>query len=317
MFVYNYNPDENRLYVTLPLELNFDRDFLDDTTTLFDFVKNRNNCKEVLISCKDGKAPQYSKLMLAYLYCSLGHLAKKVQVLWHTKLANEVLSTVHTTHRKFVSTDNLKDIIQAKNLNIYWFDTDKDVNPVLRDISELMVKYNFSTEPDALKEFFTTIIGEIVSNSYNHSEQDRVFLMYDVLLEDESFALCVNIIDYGKTIIENVNEYLAKKDGIHNLKPEEALQWAIQSGNTTREGSGGYGFPTLISYLEKVSGELDIFSGNACYLLKSDGTQSLQRAQGHLDGTSVTFKIKLFNFKKIVVFDPVKEKINTISLDSL
>ena len=88
-------------------------------------------------------------------------------------------------------------------------------------------------------------------------------------------------------------------------------------GNTTREGSGGYGLPTLIEYLQKVNGELCIFSGNAYYMLKSDGSQITDMSRGYLSGTNVTFKIKLFNFDKMVFLDPTGESIEAISLDQL
>ena len=48
-----------------------------------------------------------------------------------------------------------------------------------------------------------------------------------------------------------------------------ALKWAIQSGNTTKESSGGYGLPMLISYIKAVHGELSIFSGTEHYNLNS------------------------------------------------
>ena len=57
-------------------------------------------------------------------------------------------------------------------------------------------------------------------------------------------------------------------------------------------------YQTLIEYLQKVNGELCIFSGNAYYMLKSDGSQITDMSRGYLSGTNVTFKIKLFNFDK-------------------
>ena len=320
MFVYNYFTEDHRLYVSIPLEITFDRTFLDDIVGLFDAVVTRKDCTQVLISCKDEKVPNYDKLVLAYLYCSIGHLAKSVKgvkILWHRNLSQRVISTVHPTHGKFVSTEKIEDLIKSPNLNIYYFDSDKDVEMALHEISNFMVSYNLSANPDVLKEYFTTVIGEIVSNSYNHSEQERVFLMYDVLYEENSFTFCVNIIDYGKTIIENVHDYFLRKNVSKNMDSKEALNWAIQKGNTTRVGSGGYGLPTLIEYLQKVNGELCIFSGNAYYMLKSDGSQITDMSRGYLSGTNVTFKIKLFNFDKMVFFDPTGESIEAISLDQL
>lgn len=320
MFVYNYFAEDHRLYVSIPLKITFDRTLFDDVAGLCDAVADRKGCTQVLISCKDEKVPNYDKLVFAYLYCSIGHLAKSVKgvkVLWHKNLSQRVISTVHPTHGKFVPTESIEDLIQSPNLNIYYFDSDKDIEKALHEISNFMVLYTSSINPDELGEYFTTVIGEIVSNSFNHSAQDRVFLMYDVLQEDDSYTFCVNIIDYGKTIVENVQEYFSKRTPSKMPNAIEALNWAIQKGNTTRTGSGGYGLPTLIEYLQKVNGELCIFSGNAYYMLKSDGSQKTELSHGHLSGTNVTFKIKLFNFSKIVFFDPTRETVEAISLDQL
>lgn len=111
MFVYNYFAEDHRLYVSIPLEITFDRTFLDDIVGLFDAVVTRKDCTQVLISCKDEKAPNYDKLVLAYLYCSIGHLAKSVKdvkILWHKNLSQKVISTVHPTHGKFVPPKKLK-----------------------------------------------------------------------------------------------------------------------------------------------------------------------------------------------------------------
>ena len=41
MFVYNYFAEDHRLYVSIPLEITFDRTFLDDIVGLFDAVLER------------------------------------------------------------------------------------------------------------------------------------------------------------------------------------------------------------------------------------------------------------------------------------
>ena len=95
-----------------------------------------------------------------------------------------------------------------------------------------------------------------------------------------------------------------------------ALKWAIQSGNTTKESSGGYGLPMLISYIKAVHGELLIFSGAEHYNLKNE-METINGEEIYFPGTSIIFKVKLFEMDNVIMYDQVQNKIESISLDNI
>ena len=93
------------------------------------------------------------------------------------------------------------------------------------------------------------------------------------------------------------------------------MNWAIQSGNTTRAGSGGYGLPTLISYIQETKGTLYIVSGDTIYQFENSNA-AVQTVKGFFYGTSITFMVKLYN-DEIMRFDKEHQKIKSISLDDI
>ena len=94
------------------------------------------------------------------------------------------------------------------------------------------------------------------------------------------------------------------------------IAWAIIEGNTTRRGSGGYGLSTLINYIQNAKGELIIFSGDAYYRQK-EGQEEVSKSNGIFLGTSVMFRIKLFETNNIIGYDSKSEKLISISLENL
>lgn len=150
---------------------------------------------------------------------------------------------------------NNSDILQC-----YYFHDDKAVNQTVQILVEFIAEKSLMLQN--AKEFLITTIGEIFSNAFNHSEQKTVFFMYDIEWHGKECFLVINITDFGKTIISNVKNYQLEKY-VKNLESKECIEWAMKQGNTTRKGSGGYGLSTLVDYVQKIRGELLIFSGNS------------------------------------------------------
>lgn len=72
----------------------------------------------------------------------------------------------------------------------------------------------------------------------------------------------------------------------------------------------------LIDYIENVKGDLLIFSGDVYYMLNSERSV-IKKAAGNFLGTSVTFRVKLFEMDKIIFFDKKNEELISISLENL
>ncbi|MCB6191492.1 hypothetical protein [Blautia marasmi] len=297
-----------RLLVELPSKMKFDFEFLHAMNEFLEIASVRS-IKRVCVTC-DADA-EYDNMTKAYTYIALKYLLHIKETLWHKKLASIILPSIHAMHgNQFAAVTDLSEIIQNPNLNYYMFTRDSEVSKPVEEMTNLLVEKNITINQKELKEFLSTTIGEIFSNSINHSNQEAFFFMYDIMYENEDFYLCINIIDYGKTIIDNVQAFHQNPQ----MSGSQCIEWAIQSGNTTRKGSGGYGLPTLIHYIKEVDGELYIFSGDAFYCF--DGQkEKITDARGYLSGTSVTFRVKLFNTEKAITYSG--DRLGSIRLDNI
>lgn len=316
MFEYNYHQKLKMLNITLPKELNYNFEFINAMTGLVENII-RKAPYQVRISCQ--REPEYDKMCKAYIFNVLRNLSKQVmpntRILWSAELNNTITSTINTeSGSKFNEIDVTRDYT-SETLSDYRFKDDQSIKKPVEEIAKIIVDKNWAIEGNAVKEFLTTTIGEIFSNAFLHSDRDELFFLYDIESDGEDFYLCVTVLDYGKTIIQNVRDYfLINAD--EEYSGQTCIAWAIIERNTTRKGSGGYGLSSLISCIQEVDGELIILSGDAVYKQTAQET-SIESVEGFFLGTNVTFRIKLFETDKIISYDKTKEKLISISLDDL
>ena len=303
-----YTLTSGRLLVELPRKMKFGFDFLYAMNEFLE-IASTSPVKKVCVACE--KDAEYENLTKAYTYIVLRYLLHLKKTLWNQELSSMILPSIHGMHgNQFAAVADLTEIIQDPNLNYYVFTRDTQVSKPVEEMSNLLVEKNVTINQKELKEFLSTTIGEIFSNSINHSNKEAFFFMYDIIYEKREFYLCINIIDFGKTIIDNVRMFHQDSE----MPGGKCIEWAMQSGNTTRKGSGGYGLPTLINYIKEVDGELYIFSGGAYYCF--DGQmEKITDAGGYLSGTSVTFRVKLFNTEKAITYSG--DRLGSISLDNI
>lgn len=304
------------LIVDIPSKFWFNFDFHLSIARLMWYVeKVRNNYPggKFTIRCDAKEIPD--KMCAACLYNVLEYYSRRMGLTIF--VTNTFMNALKGKVKKqpgesYQSSINFTDLITDDTPKYYIFHGDKNTDKPVKDIVDLISSLSVSLNPKDLNDFLVTTIGEIFSNSVNHSEQDEVFFMFSIDLgTDKNYYLTVNIIDYGTTIVHNVRRF--KRNGL--LSGESCLNWAIQKGNTTREGSGGYGLSTLIDYIKAAKGTLFIFSGNAHYVLNNNQTFSVGLEDELFCGTSVTFKVKLFDVDNILTYK--SGSIGSISLASL
>lgn len=311
MFSYNNNARDKKLFVTISKEIKYNFTFLNAITDLMKTVES-SNCERVYVS-GSVKYTNFNKMGMAYLYNTLSFLTKKKTVFVDSDLLKLMHERVtHSEGEKFKKIDLHKDLI--KNVQqCYRFKGDKSVNQTVEILVDFIANKNLVLEN--AKEFLVTTIGEIFSNAFIHSDENSVFFMYDIEFHDENFFLVINITDYGKTIIGNVQEFHNKVYG-NKLSAKECMAWAMGNGHTTRAGSGGYGLPTLVDYVSKADGELLIFSETCMYALKGI-KENILEAKGNFVGTSVSMKIPLFDTSKAIMYDEKRREIVSIDLDKI
>ncbi len=310
MFKYIESPGKSDFYVYLPNKLEFNVEFLENVSDMRKRVLN-TECKNIKIT-KNDQYPQYSKICLMYLLCTLSLCMSEGKiVLCSHKLYKRLLDIHKADGRQFVEMD-IDDYIQSKTGKYYVFDADTDLDKPVQAIARILVNRNVTLNSKALEEFLKTTIGEIFSNCFNHSDSKQVYFMCDVHKIYNEYYLSVVIFDYGKTIVSNVKEYFGDK----KITDIECMEWAIQNGNTTRSGSGGYGLPTIIDYIQNAEGILYIASDDV-YLEYQAGNINIKYSLSEFKGTNVAFQVKLFNTSKVLTYDDVQKRVASISLDSI
>ena len=309
--MFEYHSKDGQLYIRLPDKIQFNVDFLNAMTELAARSYDPSY-KEICVLCT--KEASYDKMSKAYLLNVLLSFSSDKIVKWNLLLSDLITSKVHRRDGSHFEEVDLVRTYVDDNLDYFEFTDDGSVSMPVGEMAKLLVEKNMTLNANEVKEFLSTMIGEIFSNCFLHSNQDKAFFMYDILLQDD-FYLCVNIIDYGTTLIHNVKKYF-KEIKNREISSTDCFYWAIRSGTTTREGSGGYGLATLIDYISEAKGELYIFSGDAYYALK-DQKAVVEASMGEFRGTSVTFKVKLFESSNIITYDSTNNKLVTVSLDCL
>ncbi len=306
-----YDEDSKKLFVTIPSKLQYNFNFLNNITELMDKV-NRSECDMICFYSKK-KSFNFDKLSAAYLWNTILFLGRDKTILISQPLYDIFHNQVsHSDGEKFEKIDITK-VSESKIQQCYYIRNDKSVNQTVQILVDFISENNLVLEN--AKEFLVTTIGEIFTNAFGHSNEKKAFFMYDIEWYNQKFYLVINITDYGKTIVHNVQQYQKSKFG-RKMDCIECIRWAVEIGNTTRLGSGGYGLPTLIDYVRNIKGELLIFSGNGIYALK-EKKQNMLNSNGNFYGTSISMKIPLFDTSQVIIFDETKNKIGSMDLDKI
>jgi signal transduction histidine kinase len=145
--------------------------------------------------------------------------------------------------------------------------------------------YSFA---NANSETLLSSLGELFDNATVHADCTTVHTCGQVFPRKHS--LLFTVVDLGISIPQNVMNVRP------NLSDQEALEWAIKRGNTTRpEGTGGVGLYELTQFVERNGGSCILVSGNG-YLKYSSGNQlALYKLSQPLPGAIVSLDVRLIN----------------------
>jgi len=311
MHLFTYRIENQNLYIILPSRrINYNGLFVSELMYMAKIIKYKNYSD---IHLQYGKSFNASKLVKAALCGTLDILSNHVEAkIWVPQNFNQkIRSHINRKSGEEFTRKTLEDMIYADKLNYYLFTNKKLVSQAVQNISEIIARENIVSNVDDYEEFLTTVIGEIFVNSMMHSQQNEILLIFDVTFEDHQFYLDVLILDYGKTIQENVQMYF-EMNGYEKLNACDCISWAMQEGHTTRSGSGGYGLPEMRKYVKRMNGALNIISGDVSYVLRK-GQERITHQEGYWPGTNVIFRIKLLDTEHFVRYE-YNEEVHNISL---
>lgn len=169
---------------------------------------------------------------------------------------------------------------------------------------QLMTKQKFPAHSDMAGDLIQESILEIFVNAVEHGKCNEIFCCGEYLGKENPPVLNMTIVDRGNTIWRTVNEFLIRKKQ-KELDPWEAISWAMQKGNTTKDFPGGLGLSRLKSFIDVNQGTLQIVSDNAMVEFNK-GHERSSSLSVPFEGTIVTMK---FNFDENQKYYRAKEEV--------
>lgn len=148
------------------------------------------------------------------------------------------------------------------------------------------------------ESLYSEMVGsfvEMFANAIEHSGNgNNVGIAAYGKLNDNATEIYLCIVDRGVGIVNNVKRYwkkhYAEKDMIDDI---QAMRWALQLNNTTREKRlGGQGFSNIRQFIRANQGSLDIYSNSVHARMESDLVDHIAMANESFPGTMLIFKLK-------------------------
>lgn len=176
-------------------------------------------------------------------------------------------------------------------------------------VKELLVKKDFPKLSSLLGKRIRSSIFEVFENARTHGKCQWIHTCGQYYPQRQPSRFDLTLVDAGKTIYTNVNDYF---QGSHVFSSSEAIEWAIQYGNTTKiEKTGGLGLDLLKEFVKLNKGKIQIVSAKGFWEF-SGGETNMTEMNFHFPGTIVTIE---FNFDD-TSFYMLKEECD-VSLDNI
>lgn len=135
--------------------------------------------------------------------------------------------------------------------------------------TELIQKQSFPKCTKKAKDKIKESIYEIFANAVDHGGCDNVYCCGEVHTRRNKTTLDMTFVNLGMSVVDNVNRYMTNKN-LPTLSSEEALVWAFEEGNTTKQITGGLGLAILQQFIRLNKGRIQMISGDAMLEIEQD-----------------------------------------------
>ena len=133
---------------------------------------------------------------------------------------------------------------------------------------ELLAKPDFPRHSELLGKRISENIYELFENARTHGKCKFIHTCGQYFPNYK--ILCFTIVDMGRTIKTNVNEFLNT-----NMSGSESIEKKKKNGNTTKTGDnpGGLGLSIIMEFLKKNRGKIQIISSDGFWEYKEGRTR--------------------------------------------
>lgn len=193
-----------------------------------------------------------------------------------------IIYKAKTIHRKKIFITNIRTNIFYRNgflgeLNLAAFNPlnetvityqefgCSDENPFNEYIAlEVLGKRDFPKHTDKLGKKIVESIFEVYQNARTHGKCEKIHTCGQYYPKNK--RMDITIVDLGNTILKNVCDFYKGKK---IFTGSEAIDWAIQYGNSTKiNTTGGLGLDVIKEFIILNNGKIQIVSANGYWELK-------------------------------------------------
>ena len=158
---------------------------------------------------------------------------------------------------------------------------------------ELLAKPDFPKLSTLLAKRINESIYELFENARTHGECSHIYTCGQYYPQKQPARIDMTIVDLGISIKRNINRYL-KRNGKPMKTGPQAIDWAVQKGNTTKTGniSGGLGLDLVLEFLKLNNGKIQIVSSDG-YWEYRNGKIEMMKLDEVFNGTIVNIEFNL------------------------
>jgi len=173
--------------------------------------------------------------------------------------------------------------------------------------SELLSKPDFPKHSKTLGKKISESIFELFENARTHGNCKNIFTCGQYYpSKTKGKRLDFTVVDLGITIKRNVTQFLNRP-----LSGYEAIEWAMEYGNTTKTGnvSGGLGLDIVKSFIKLNQGKIQIVSADG-FFEYANNTISKNTLNNSFAGTIVNIEFNLndkntYQYKENISLDNI------------
>ncbi|WP_244077718.1 hypothetical protein, partial [Aeromonas caviae] len=208
-------------------------------------------------------------------------------------ISKPVLDTLIETGFMYYIEKNSSIPINNGHIGYFEHDIIPDDNELTDYLSNVWLSEEKLNIDSNLKNLIISKLVEIFTNAYGHGLNKNPFDLKVISCgqyRTKSKQLALSVLDLGGGIIERVTSVSQPE-----LKPSEAMKWALLKGNSTRTDSSsdlprGLGFDILKEFVYINCGEIRIYSNNCLAKLNPSDSKY------HVQGESVNILLNFTQF---------------------
>ncbi len=150
--------------------------------------------------------------------------------------------------------------------------------------NQLFERHEMPLMSKGVKDKMTELIYELFVNAQLHSGTEHIYTCGQFFPYKNKIEF--TIVDTGVGFKEKVNHKFNS-----NLSAEQAIKWAVQDRNTTKDITGGIGLAMLKEFTEYNKGKIQIVSSDGYYQY-SKSLEFTDSFQGAFPGTIINIQFK-------------------------